>query len=75
MTNYSDVVKESIKEHKSGWPQIPDHPYKILITGGSRSGKTNSLFNVINQLPDIDKVYFYAKDPLEAKDQFLINRT
>ena len=74
MTNYSDVVKESIKEHKSGWTKIPDHPYKILITGGSRSGKTNSLFNVINQLSDIDKVYFYAKDPLEAKDQFLINR-
>ena len=26
-----DVVKENIKEHNSNWPQIPDHPYRILI--------------------------------------------
>ena len=36
--------------------------------------KTNSLFNLINQQTDIDKIYFYAKDPYEAKNQFLINR-
>ena len=29
---------------------IPDHPYKILIVGGSGSGKTNALFNLIKQL-------------------------
>ena len=29
--------------------QILDHPYKILIIGGSGSGKTNSLFNLISQ--------------------------
>ena len=45
MINFNDVVKENIKEH---WPQIPDHPYRILIIGCSRSGKTNSLFNLIN---------------------------
>ena len=31
------------------------------------------LFNLINQQPDIDKIYLYAKDPYEAKYQFLIN--
>ena len=39
---------------------------------GSGSGKTNSLFNLIDQLPDIDKIYLYTKDPYEAKYQFLI---
>ena len=30
--------------------------------------------NLINNQPDIDKIYLYAKDPYEAKDQFLINK-
>ena len=73
MINF-DVVKENIKEHNPNWPQIPDHSYRILIIGGSKSGKTNSLFNLINQQPDIDKIYLGAKDPDEAKYQFLINK-
>ena len=46
----------------------------MLIIGGSRSGKTNSLFNLINHQPDIDKMYLYAKDLNEAKYQFLIKK-
>ena len=72
MINFDDVVKENIKEHNRNWPQIPDHPHRILIIAGSGSGKTNSLFNLINQQPDIDKIYLYAKDPHEAKYQFLL---
>ena len=30
--------------------------------------------NLINNQSDIDKVYLYAKDPYEAKYQFLINK-
>ena len=30
--------------------------------------------NLINQEPDIDKIYLYAKDPFTAKHQFLINK-
>ena len=30
--------------------------------------------NLINYQPDIDKIYLYAKDPYEAKYQFLINK-
>ena len=33
---------------------IPDHPYRILIIGGSGSGKTNTLLNLINEQNDID---------------------
>ena len=61
MIYFDDVIKENIKEHNPNWQQIPDHPYRILIIGGSGSGKTNSLFNLINQQPDNDKIYLYAK--------------
>ena len=54
-------------------PYIPDHPCRILIIAGSGSGKTNALLNLINRNPDIDKKYLFAKDPYEAKYQFLIN--
>ena len=74
MINFDDVTKENIKEYNSNWPQIPDHPYKIFIIIGFGSVKTNSLFNLINQQPDIDKCYLYAKDPYKAKYQFLINK-
>ena len=46
MINFDGVIKESIKRRGPNWPEIPDHPYRILIIGGSRSGKTNSLFNL-----------------------------
>ena len=39
MINFDDVVKENIKKHIRNWPQIPDHPYRILIIGGSGSEK------------------------------------
>ena len=63
-------TKENIKGHNPNWPQTPDHPYRILIIGGSESEKTTSLFNLISHQPDIDKIYLYAKDPYEAKYQF-----
>ena len=31
MNNFDNVVKEETKEHNPNWPQISDHPYKILI--------------------------------------------
>ena len=45
MINFDDVIKE----HNPNWPQIPDHSYRILIIGSSESGKTDSLFDLVNQ--------------------------
>ena len=42
--------------------------------GGSGSGKTNTLLNLINNQSDIDKIYLYAKDPYEDQYQFLIKK-
>ena len=72
MINFYDYTNENIVEHK--WSYIPDHPYRILIIGGSGSGKTNALLNLINNQSDIDKIYLYAKDPYEKKYQYLINK-
>ena len=74
MINFDDYTNEYIIEHNSKWPCIPDHPYRILIIGGSGSGKTNTLLNLINNQPVIDKIYLYAKDPYEKKYQYLINK-
>ena len=61
-------------EHNLKQPYILDHPYRILIIGGSGSGKTNASLNLINNQSDIHKIYLYAKDPYKAKYQFLINK-
>ena len=45
-----------------------------MIIGGSGSGKRNTLFNLINEQDDIDKIYFYSKDLSEPKYEFLIKK-
>ena len=60
------------KKHNEKWPYIPDHSYRIFIIGGSGSGKTNTLFNLINEQNDIDKIYLYARDLSEPKYEYLI---
>ena len=67
MNNFDFVTKKNIKEHNANWPQIPNHSYRILKVGGSGSGNTNSLFNLICYQPDIDKISLYANDTYEAK--------
>ena len=74
MINFDNYVNENKTEHKPNWSCIPDKPYKILIIGSSWSGKRNLLLNLIENKPDIDKIYLYAKDPYEAKYQYLINK-
>ena len=66
--------KENIQKPNLNWSQISNHAYRILIIGSSRSGKTNSLFNLINEEPVIDEIYLYAKDSYEANYQFLVNK-
>ena len=71
MINFDDYTNENKPEHNPKWLYIPDHPYRrIVIVGGSGSGKTNALLNLINNQPDVGKIYLYAKDPYEAKYQY-----
>ena len=72
--NFDDYTNENKTEHNSKWPYIPDHSYRILIVGGSGSGKANALFKLINNQSDIDKIYLYVRDRYEAKYQYLIKK-
>ena len=72
MINLDSIINEKNKEYNKKWPYIPDHPYIPLIIGGSGSGKTNTLLNLINEQRDIDKHYLYAKDLNESKYEYLI---
>ena len=71
MKNYDESVEIT---HDQNSLYILDCPYRILITGFSRSSTANVLLNLIkHQRPDVDKIYLYLKDPLESKYQLLIN--
>ena len=74
MINFDEYTNENKIEHNLKWRHIPDHPYRVFIIGGSGSRKANALLNLINNQPDIDKTYLYAKDPCEAKYRYLINK-
>ena len=74
MINFDEYTIKNKRKHNPSWPYIPDHPYRILIIGGSGCGKTNALLNLINNQQDIEKIYFYAKDPYEDKYQVFIKK-
>ena len=75
MINFDDSANENKTEHNQQLlPYISDHPYRILIIGGSGWGKTNALLNLINNQSDIHKICLHVKDPYEAKYQFLITK-
>ena len=67
MINLDTITNENNKKHNEKWLYIPDYPYRILIIGGSGSGKTNALINLINEQNDTDKICLYAKDLSEPK--------
>ena len=60
MINFDYITKEDMKEHNQNLPEIPDHSCRILIVGGSGSGKTNALLNLINHELCIDKTLLHA---------------
>ena len=73
MIKLHSITNENNKDHNEKWSYIPDHPYRILIIGGSGSGKANTFLKLIKEQHNrdfIDKTYFNAKDLNEAKYQF-----
>ena len=74
MINLDSITNENNKAHNKKWPYITDYPYRILITGGSGSGKTNALLNWIKEQDDIDNIYLYVKDLSGSKHEFLIKK-
>ena len=51
MINSDDYTNENRTEHNKNWPHTPDKPYRIIIIGGSGSGRTNLLLNLIEDQP------------------------
>ena len=39
MVNVDNVIKEEREDYNQNWPEISDHPYRILIIGSSELGK------------------------------------
>ena len=74
MINIDNYVNENKTEHNEKLPYIPDHPYRIIIAGGSGSGKTNELISLINEQNDIDKIYLYVRDLSEPKYEYWIKK-
>ena len=72
MINFDDITNENKTEHNLNWPYVSDHSYRISTIGASGLGKTNTLLSLINNQSDIDKMYPNAKDPYEAKYQYLL---
>ena len=69
--NYDQLAEIN---HNPNWPYIPDYPYRILIIGGSGSGKTYVLLSLIkDQWPDIDKIHLYVKDPFKVWIQIKVS--
>ena len=65
MISLDSIINEKNKEHNEKWLYLPDHRYIILIIGGSGSGKTNKLLNLIKEQDYhdvIDNIYLYARD-------------
>ena len=77
MINLDSITSKNNRKRNEKWSYIPDHLYRILIIGGSGSGKTNTLLNLIKKQDYHDvigKIYLYARDLNEPKYQFLIKK-
>ena len=61
MFNSDYITKKDIKERNPNWPETPDHPYRMLIVGGSGSEEINALITLINNEPNIDKIFYIPK--------------
>ena len=58
---YNNIIKRYKNDQIPNWSLISDHLYRILIVGGSESGETYTLLNLINHEPDIDNFFYMLK--------------
>ena len=67
-------LKKSTKLGSPSWPKLPHNSYRIFIIGDSKkkSGKINSLLNLIKFQVNIDQMHLYTKDPSEPNDQLYV---
>ena len=68
MLNLDNIVSNKNENKENNWP------FRMLIIGPSGSGKTNTLLHLINNLHPIDKIYLYAKDLSEPKNEYSISK-
>ena len=68
---YKKKTRKKIK-----WTSIPDHSYRLSISGGAESAKTNPLLQIKKRDDDdssiVDKIYLYVKDPNELIQRILM---
>ena len=74
MINLDSITKENNKEYNEKCSFIPDHSYIIIMIGGSGSGKTNALINLMNEQNSFDKIYLRARDLSKPKYEYLITK-
>ena len=67
-------LDNAVSNKNTSFSEDNNWPFRMLIIGPSGSGKTNTLLHLINNLHPIDKIYLYAKDILEPKYEYLINK-
>ena len=57
MFNVVCSTNKDIKKHSPNWPEIPNHPYRILIVEVLDMEKTNALLNLVNNNQDFVKIF------------------
>lgn len=66
--NYDDFIpKDLTPTYIQKTKYAPQNPFLLLMVGGSGSGKTNILLNLIFDMVYWDRIYVYAKDTTESK--------
>ena len=77
MFSLDDITNKHNEEHNLEGPYVLDHPYRMLIIGGSGSEKTNAFLNLIKKQDKdnfIEKINLHVKDINEPKYQLLIKK-
>ena len=72
MFNFDVITNDNNVRYNLKWPYITDHLYKVLMIGGSGSGKRYALFDLIIEQDElVDKIFLYANNLNKSKYQLL----